>query len=170
MEKNINCHEIRDMVGSHSIVDKVLSMYLLFLLLSERKYIVTKNVGVSTPQAYSVFIHRDALRVQKWHRQVCSVWMFFQLWKYVSDLAEAYLVFWGFLRFCPNKAVCRGEPRTIVATLFPALENEKIPKERNLPGCWVDPLNQACLWASDVHVFQKAWVSFQIVVQTRALL
>ena len=46
MEKNINCHEIRDMVGSHSIVDKVSSMYLLFLLLPERKYIITKNVGV----------------------------------------------------------------------------------------------------------------------------
>ena len=68
--------KFRDMVGSHSIVDKVLSMYLLFLLLSERKYIITKNVGVSTPQAYSVFIHRDALRVQKWHGHVRSVWMF----------------------------------------------------------------------------------------------
>ena len=67
--------KFRDMVGSHSIVDKVLSMYLLFLLLPERKYIITKNVGVSTPQAYSVFIHRDALRLQKWHRHVCSVWM-----------------------------------------------------------------------------------------------
>ena len=172
MEKNINCHEIRDMVGSHSIVDKVSSMYLLFLLLPERKFIYTQRMlecNLTSPQDYSVFIHRDALRVQKWHGHVCSVWMFFQLWKYVSDLAETYLVLRGFLWFCPNKAVCRGEPRTIVATLFPALENEKIPNERNLPGCWVDPLNQACLWASDVHVFQKAWVSFQIVVQTRAL-
>ena len=158
--------KFRDMVGSHSIVDKVLSMYLLFLLLSERKYVITKNVGVSTPQAYSVFIHRNALRVQN-----CtdSVWMFFQLWKDVSDLAEAYLVVWSFLWFCPNKAVCWGEPRAIVAALFPALKNEKNPKERNLPGCWVDPINQACLRASDVHVFQKAWVSLQIVVQTTAL-
>ena len=64
MEKISIASKFRDMVGSHSIVDKVLSMYLLFLLLSERKYIFTKNVGVSTLQAYSVFIHRDALRVQ----------------------------------------------------------------------------------------------------------
>ena len=80
-EKISTATDFRDMVGNHSIVDKVLSMYLLFLLLSERKYIITKNVGVSTPQAYSVFIHRDTLPVQKWHGHVRSVRMFFPIAK-----------------------------------------------------------------------------------------
>ena len=56
MEKMSIATKFRDMVGSHSKVDKVWSMYLLFLLLTESKYIITKNVVVSTPQVYSVFI------------------------------------------------------------------------------------------------------------------
>ena len=56
MEKMSIATKFRDMVGSHSKVDKVWSMYLLFLLLTESKYIITKNVVVPTPQVYSVFI------------------------------------------------------------------------------------------------------------------